>query len=180
MTVFLPKIYIFTDETWFHLSGYIYVQNSGYCSGCNPRETFEVSLHDQNIGVWCTITDTRILGPILFKTLLLKNRRETFSASTVMVFKQFICFQMCTYVFIMCGILAATYDSDDADVSEVKLATRVKGDFLVCGRLCDIYIYKQSLYTPWRRLRGRNYSSYSFLTLALDGGEWSGSRPGRA
>jgi hypothetical protein len=27
---------------------------------------------------------------------------------------------------------------------------------------------------------GRRYSSYSFLTSALDGGEWSASRPGRA
>jgi hypothetical protein len=26
----------------------------------------------------------------------------------------------------------------------------------------------------------RSYSSYSFLTSALDGGEWSASRPGRA
>jgi hypothetical protein len=26
----------------------------------------------------------------------------------------------------------------------------------------------------------RKYSSYSFLTSALDGGEWSASRPGRA
>jgi hypothetical protein len=26
----------------------------------------------------------------------------------------------------------------------------------------------------------RNYSSYSLLTSALDGGEWSASRPGRA
>jgi hypothetical protein len=29
-------------------------------------------------------------------------------------------------------------------------------------------------------LGGRGYSSYSFLTSALDGGEWSASRPGRA
>jgi hypothetical protein len=28
--------------------------------------------------------------------------------------------------------------------------------------------------------RGEMYSSYSFLTSALDGGEWSASRPGRA
>jgi hypothetical protein len=27
---------------------------------------------------------------------------------------------------------------------------------------------------------GRRYSSYSFLTSELDGGEWSASRPGRA
>jgi hypothetical protein len=39
---------------------------------------------------------------------------------------------------------------------------------------------KQSRYTPWRRLGERKYSSYSFSTSALDGGEWSASRPGRA
>jgi hypothetical protein len=39
---------------------------------------------------------------------------------------------------------------------------------------------KQSLYTPWRRLGERRYSSYSFSTSVLDGGEWSASRPGRA
>jgi hypothetical protein len=39
---------------------------------------------------------------------------------------------------------------------------------------------KQSRYTPWRRLGGEEYSSYSFTTSALDGGEWSVSRPGRA
>jgi hypothetical protein len=41
-------------------------------------------------------------------------------------------------------------------------------------------IVKQSRYTPWRRLGERMYSSYSFSTSALDGGEWSASRPGRA
>jgi hypothetical protein len=35
-------------------------------------------------------------------------------------------------------------------------------------------------YTPRRRLGGEGYSSYSFSTSALDGGEWSASRPGRA
>jgi hypothetical protein len=29
-------------------------------------------------------------------------------------------------------------------------------------------------------LGDRRYSSYSFLTSALEGGEWSASRPGRA
>jgi hypothetical protein len=42
------------------------------------------------------------------------------------------------------------------------------------------YRVKQSLYTPWRRLRGEEYNSYSFTTSALHGGEWSASRPGRA
>jgi hypothetical protein len=33
---------------------------------------------------------------------------------------------------------------------------------------------KLSRYTPWRHME-RRYSSYSFLTSALDGGEWSAS-----
>jgi hypothetical protein len=32
----------------------------------------------------------------------------------------------------------------------------------------------------WGGWGGRRYSSYSFFTSALDGGEWSASRPGRA
>jgi hypothetical protein len=39
---------------------------------------------------------------------------------------------------------------------------------------------KQSRYTPWRRLGERTYSSYSFTISAIEGGEWSASRPGRA
>jgi hypothetical protein len=35
-------------------------------------------------------------------------------------------------------------------------------------------------YTPWRRLGKRKYNSYTILTSALDGGEWSASRPGHA
>jgi hypothetical protein len=38
----------------------------------------------------------------------------------------------------------------------------------------------QSHYTPRRAWEERRYSSYSFSTSALDGGEWSASRPGRA
>jgi hypothetical protein len=39
---------------------------------------------------------------------------------------------------------------------------------------------KLSHYTPRRRLEERRYSSYSFSTSALDGYEWSVSRPGRS
>jgi hypothetical protein len=51
------------------------------------------------------------------------------------------------------------------------------------NRSLYIYIYikvKQSRYTPWRRLGREEYSSYSFTTSAVDRGEWSASRPGRA
>jgi hypothetical protein len=43
-----------------------------------------------------------------------------------------------------------------------------------------IFLSKLSHHTPWRRLGERMYSSYSFSTSALDGGEWSASRPNRA
>jgi hypothetical protein len=33
--------------------------------------------------------------------------------------------------------------------------------------------------TPWRRIGEWRYSSTNYLTSALDGGEWSASRPGR-
>jgi hypothetical protein len=43
---------------------------------------------------------------------------------------------------------------------------------------------KQSKAVPLHAMEAhwgvRRYSSYSFLTSALDGGEWSASRPGRA
>jgi hypothetical protein len=46
---------------------------------------------------------------------------------------------------------------------------------------CDVWVLELSQYTPGRRLRGEEvYSSYSFSTSELDGGEWSASRPGRA
>jgi hypothetical protein len=45
---------------------------------------------------------------------------------------------------------------------------------------CFRCVSKVKLYTPWRRLGGEEYSSYSFTTSALDGGEWSESRPGSA
>jgi hypothetical protein len=37
-----PKLTFFTDEAWFHLSGYINAQNNRYWSSINPRQTFEV------------------------------------------------------------------------------------------------------------------------------------------
>jgi hypothetical protein len=45
---------------------------------------------------------------------------------------------------------------------------------------CPVKKVKLSRYTPWRRLEGEEvYSSRSLSTSALDGGEWSASRPGR-
>jgi hypothetical protein len=48
-------------------------------------------------------------------------------------------------------------------------------------RLSGIHALFSSLASKaMEALAGRRYSSYSFLTSALDGGDWSASRPGRA
>ena len=56
----------FTDEAWFHLSGYTNTQNSRTWATENPHETFEKPLHDQKIGVLCAVSTSCIIGPIFF------------------------------------------------------------------------------------------------------------------
>jgi hypothetical protein len=48
------------------------------------------------------------------------------------------------------------------------------------GNVKKTSIVKLSHYSSYRRQGGEEYSSYSFLTSTLYGGEWSVSRPGRA
>jgi hypothetical protein len=60
------KLTFSTDEAWFHLREYINAQNNRYWSSINPKQTFEVPLHDQKTGVWSAITASRIVGPIFF------------------------------------------------------------------------------------------------------------------
>jgi hypothetical protein len=61
---------IFTDEAWFHLSGYLNSQNTRIWSTENPHEIIEVPLHPQKIGVWAAVTQRRIIGPIFFEGIL--------------------------------------------------------------------------------------------------------------
>jgi hypothetical protein len=45
----------------------------------NLRQTFEMSLYSQKIGVWCAITASQIVvEPMFFETLIFTGRRETF------------------------------------------------------------------------------------------------------
>ena len=61
-----PNLLFFSDEAWFHLTGYINSQNNRYWSTDNPHQLHEVPLHDQKVGVWCAISRTRLIGPIFF------------------------------------------------------------------------------------------------------------------
>ncbi|PNF39169.1 hypothetical protein B7P43_G01315, partial [Cryptotermes secundus] len=58
----------FSDEAWFHLSGYVNAQNSRIWASESPHEIAESSLHPQKVGVWCAISGLRIIGPIFFDT----------------------------------------------------------------------------------------------------------------
>jgi hypothetical protein len=69
-----PKFKFFTNETWFHLSGCISAQNNRYWSSINPRQTFEVPLYDQKIGVLCATPASRIVGPIFFENTINSER----------------------------------------------------------------------------------------------------------
>ncbi|KAJ4437880.1 hypothetical protein ANN_13819 [Periplaneta americana] len=56
----------FTDEAWFHLSGYVNSQNSRHWAIENPHVIHEAPMHPVKIGVWCAISAQRIVGPIFF------------------------------------------------------------------------------------------------------------------
>jgi hypothetical protein len=59
--VFLTQklITFFTHEAWFPLSGCINIHNDRYWISINPRQTFEVPLHDQKFA-------TQMVGPKFF------------------------------------------------------------------------------------------------------------------
>jgi hypothetical protein len=75
---------------------------------------------------------------------------------------------------------------------DMRIGVTIKSKFFSIWYIFRFLILwiESSLYSwgevscPATRHRGvwgvRRYSSYSFLTSALDGGEWSASRPGRA
>lgn len=56
----------FSDEAWFHLSGYVNSQNYRHWSSDNPHEFIEKPLHSIKTGVWCAMSRRRIIGPIFF------------------------------------------------------------------------------------------------------------------
>lgn len=56
----------FSDEAWFHLSGYVNSQNYRTWSTENPHVFHETTLHPIKIGVWIAMSRRRIIGPIFF------------------------------------------------------------------------------------------------------------------
>lgn len=56
----------YSDEAWFHLSGYVNNQNYRTWSTDNPHTFIETSLHPIKIGLWIAMSRRRIVGPIFF------------------------------------------------------------------------------------------------------------------
>jgi hypothetical protein len=58
---------IFSDESWFHTSGYLNSQNLRIWSTENSHEIVEEALYAEKIGVFAAISQRRIIGPIFFQ-----------------------------------------------------------------------------------------------------------------
>lgn len=69
-----PYLIFFSDESWFHLSGYVNSQNNRYWNSQKPNLIHEQPLHDQKIGLWCAISGERIIGPIFFQETINSER----------------------------------------------------------------------------------------------------------
>jgi hypothetical protein len=57
----------YSDEAWFHLSGYINNQHSRIWSAENLHTFHERPLYSLKVGVWCAVSQRRIIGPIFFR-----------------------------------------------------------------------------------------------------------------
>jgi hypothetical protein len=73
-TVDILVVTFFTNEAWFHLSGYVNTQNTRLWTSENPHAVHETPFHDQNIGVWVAISTRHIVGPLLFEETVNSER----------------------------------------------------------------------------------------------------------
>lgn len=69
---FLQRI-IFSDESWFYISGYVNSQNMRTWSAENPHEIIQEPLHAEKIGVWAGFSHGRVIGPIFFNGITKNN-----------------------------------------------------------------------------------------------------------
>jgi hypothetical protein len=71
----LDKV-LYSDEAWFHLSGYVNSQNSRIWSVENPHTFHERPLHSLKVAVWCAVSRRRIIGPIFFSETITAERYQ--------------------------------------------------------------------------------------------------------
>ncbi|PSN49514.1 hypothetical protein C0J52_18947 [Blattella germanica] len=64
----LPNL-LMSDETHFHLTGFVNKQNFRYWSDTNPHLLHETPLHSPKVTVWCGVAKFGIIGPYFFQDL---------------------------------------------------------------------------------------------------------------
>ncbi len=62
--------FIFSDEAWVQMDGYLNSQNYRTWSTENPHKYHEAGLHPPKVGVWCAISRQQIVGQIFFTTMI--------------------------------------------------------------------------------------------------------------
>lgn len=83
----LPIIF-FSDEAWFHLSGYINSQNYRIWSAENPHAFQETSLHPLKVGVWCAVSPQRVVGPLFFDDTINAERYQEIMMQFIALLEQ--------------------------------------------------------------------------------------------
>lgn len=64
----------FSDEAWFHLSGFVNSQTMRMWSQDNPHFFREAPLHPLKIGIWVGMSRRRLIGPIFFEDTVTAER----------------------------------------------------------------------------------------------------------
>jgi hypothetical protein len=64
----------YSDEAWFHLTGFIISQTMRMWSADNPHFFRETPLHPLKIGVWIGMSRRRLIGPIFFEDSVTAER----------------------------------------------------------------------------------------------------------
>jgi hypothetical protein len=58
----------FSDEAWLHLSDYVDSQKTRLWGSENSHALFKEPLHSQKVGVFCALSQRRIIEPMFFDT----------------------------------------------------------------------------------------------------------------
>jgi hypothetical protein len=69
MTCILDMTF-YSDEEWFHLTGYVNSQNTHLWLTKNHHTAYETPLQSVKIDVWCAVSHRRIAGPIFFENTI--------------------------------------------------------------------------------------------------------------
>jgi hypothetical protein len=73
----------FSDEVWFHLSDHVNSQNTRLWASENLHAMHEEPLHSQKVGVFCALSQRRIIRPVFLDTIVT-------SAVYIEMFQEFV------------------------------------------------------------------------------------------